>query len=152
MHSELEEFFVVLTALPSVLCHLLAEVVESVCEKCVSVYVCELTALLLCKFNKLRIDSSRNLTRLAENHTPHRVVHHYEASLALLESEKVHEGDVLHVLRERSNQWRITYARPYILHLIEELDEKVVHRELLKTVLLAYVINSSAHTAKVGHH
>ena len=33
-----------------------------------------------------------------ENADTHRVVHHYETSLALLESEKVHEGDVLHVL------------------------------------------------------
>ena len=56
-----------------------------------SVNVGEFAALLLCKLNEFGVDSAGNLARLAENHTPHRVVHHYEAALALLHGEEVHQ-------------------------------------------------------------
>ena len=152
VHSEFEEFFVVLTILPTILVHLLLEVVESVREQCVSINVGEFATLLLSKLYELRIDSSRNLTTLTENHTPHRVVHHHEATLALLHSEKVHQSDVLNILAEWSYQWRVANAWPYILYLVEELDQEVVHRQLFLALLLADVVDSLTHTAKVCHH
>ena len=91
VHSELEEFLVVLTVIPTVLVHLLLEVVEGVGEQCVRIYVGKLAALLLGELYEFWVDSSRNLTALTENHTPHRVVHHYEAALALLHGEEVHQ-------------------------------------------------------------
>ena len=91
VHSELEEFLVVLTVIPTVLVHLLLEVVESVGEQCVCINICKLAALLLGELYEFWVDSSRNLTALTKNHTPHRVVHHYEATLALLHGEEVHQ-------------------------------------------------------------
>ena len=58
----------------------------------------KLASLLSGKFYKLGSDFARNLSALAEYHTPHRVVHHHEASLALCHGEKVQQGDVLDVL------------------------------------------------------
>ena len=58
----------------------------------------ELAALLLGKLHKLRVDGSGDLAALAEDHAPHGVVHHDEATLALLDGEEVHEGDVLDIL------------------------------------------------------
>ena len=112
----------------------------------------KLAALLLSQLDQLGSDGTRNLATLAENHTPHSLVHHYKAALALLDSQQVHQRDVLDILAERSNQWRIAHARPYVLNLIEELDEQVVHRQLVLTLLLAYVVDGGAHTAEVGHH
>ena len=152
VHGELEEFLVILSVVPAVLVHLLLEVVEGVGEQCVGVHVGELAALLLGKLHQLWVDGSGNLAALAEDHTPHGVVHHHEAALALLHGEEVHQGDVLGILAEGGHQWRITHAWPYVLHLVEELDQKVVHRQLLLALLLADVVDGLAHSAQVCHH
>ena len=91
VHSEFEELLIVLTILPTVLVHLLLEVIECVAEQCVSIYICKLTTLLLGKLYEFWINLSRNLTTLTEDHTPHRIIHHYEAALALLHGKEVHQ-------------------------------------------------------------
>ena len=91
VHGELEEFLIVLTILPTVLVHLLLEVVECISKQCVGINICKLTTLLLGKLYEFRINLPRNLTTLTENHTPHRIVHHHEAALALLHGEEVHQ-------------------------------------------------------------
>ncbi len=127
MHGEFEEFLIVLTIIPTILVHLLAEVVESRFKQRVRIDIRELTALLLGKFLQFRSDLTWHLTTLTEDHTPHIVVHHHETALALLHGEEVHQSDVLCILRERSHEWWITDTRPYISHLVEELDEQIVH-------------------------
>ena len=98
MHGQLKEFLVVLTVFPSVLVHFLAEAVEGVVEQRVGVGIGELASLLGGEVHKLLIDGAWYLSALAENHSPHGVVHHDETALALLHGEEVHKGYILHIL------------------------------------------------------
>ena len=98
MHSQLEEFLIVGTILPTVLIHLLAEAVEGILEEGVRISIRKLEIFLLSQFDELRSDGARHLTTLTENHTPDGVVHHHVTPLALLHREEVHQGDVLRVL------------------------------------------------------
>ena len=129
VHAQFEEFLIVLSVVPAVLVHLLAEVGQSILQQGVGIDISKLTVLLLGQFHQFGIDGARDLSTLAEDHTPHGIVHHHEAALALFDGQQVHQGDVLHILRERCYQWRITYAWPYILHLVEEFHEHVVYRQ-----------------------
>ena len=152
MHSQLPQLFVVLTVLPSVLVHLLAEIVEGIGIEGVWIGIGELATLFLGQFNQFRGNLSRNLTALAENHTPHRVVHHHEAALALFHCEEVHQGDVLHILAERCYQWGIAYARPYIFYFVEQFHEHIVGCQFFVAALLADIVDGTHDTAQVGHH
>ena len=58
----------------------------------------EFLAVLLCQSHNLVVEFARERTALAEDHTPHGVVHHHEATLALSHGEQVHQGDVLDIL------------------------------------------------------
>ena len=152
VHGQLKQLFVVLTIFPAVLVHLLAEVVERVGQQRVRVCICKFATLLLGQRHQFGIDGTGYLATLAEDHTPHGLVHHHKPSLALLDGEEVHQRDVLHILAERSNQWRIAHARPHVFHFAEEFHEHVVHRQLLLALLLAQVVDGLANTAQVGHH
>ena len=152
VHAQFEEFLIVLSVVPAVLVHLLAEVGQSVLQQGVSIDISKLTVLLLGQFHQFGIDGARNLSALAEDHTPHGIVHHHETALALLDGQQVHQGDVLHILRERCYQWRITYAWPYILHLVEEFHEHVVYRQHSLALLLTQFVDHRHDTAQVGHH
>ena len=98
VHSQLEEFFVVLTVIPAVLIHLLLEAVKSIGDEGVRISIGEFTVLLLGQFYELFSDGARHLTALTENHTPDGIVHHSVATLALLNGQQVHQCDVLGVL------------------------------------------------------
>ena len=98
VHSQLKQFFVVFAIVPSVLVHLLLEVVKRIGDEGVRVGIGKLAALSLCQLQQFGIDSSRNLSALAQDHAPHGIVHHHEAALALFQGEKVHQRDVLHIL------------------------------------------------------
>ena len=98
MHGQFVEFFFVLTNIPSVLCHLFSESVEGIGDKCMWVGCGKFASLLGCKVDELLVDGAGYLAALAENHAPHRVVHHHEATLALSHGQQVHQGDVLHIL------------------------------------------------------
>ena len=98
MHSQFEEFFVVLSILPAILIHFLLEAFKCIGNEGVRICIGKLTLLRLGQFDKFRCNLTRHLTTLAENHAPDGIVHHYIAALALLHSEKVHQGDVLGIL------------------------------------------------------
>ena len=152
MHSELEELFVVLTVVPAVLVHLLLEAFEGVGNEGVRISGSELAVLLLGQLDELWIDGAGHLAALAENHAPDGVVHHDITTLALLHSQQVHQGDVLGILRERCHQWGITHARPYVLYLVEQLDEHVVHRQCGLALLLAQLVDHALDRTEVSHH
>ena len=152
MHSEFVEFLVVLSVIPSVLVHFLAEVVECVRNECTRVCIGKFASLLSSKVFEFLVDFARYASALAENHSPHRVVHHDETSLALCHGEQVHEGDVLHILAERCHEWWITYARPYVFNLIEQLHEHVVGREFGLAFCLQRIVDHLVDTCKVCHH
>ena len=152
VHTQLEEFLVVLTVVPAVLVHLLAEVVESVLQQRMGIDIGKLAILLLGQFHQLGIDGSRNLSALAKDHAPHGIVHHHETTLALFDGKQVHQGDVLHILRERCHQWGITHAWPYIFYLVEEFHEHIVYRQHGITLLLTQLVDHRHDTTQVGHH
>ena len=152
MHSQFEELFVVLSVVPSVLVHLLAELVERIGIEGVRVGVGELLALFLGESHQLGSYRAGHLAALAQYHAPHSIVHHDEAALALCHREQVHQGDVLGVLAERCHQWRIADHRPYVLHLVEQGHEHVVGVQFGFALLLAQVVDGSLYAAQVGHH
>ena len=75
------------------------------------------------------------MTCLAKNHVPNGVGNHAPTSLAFLHLHHVHQGEVLHILRERSHQARITYLWPNVGHFVEEFDEQVIGSQFWLTVL-----------------
>ena len=152
VHSQLEEFLVVLSVVPAILIHLLLEAIKRIGDKGMWIGIGKLTTLLLSQFDEFRSDSARHLAALAENHTPDGVVHHHIATLALLHSQQVHQGYVLGVLRERCHQWGITYAGPYILYLVKQLHQHVIHRECGLALLLTQLVNHGLDRTEVGHH
>ena len=119
VHGQFKEFLVILTAVPTIVSHFLAESVERIGDKRMRVVVGKLSFLLLCQFDEFGSNLSRHITALSEDHSPHRVVHHHKSSLTLLDSQQVHKCNILDILREWSNEWWITHARPYVCHLVE---------------------------------
>ena len=152
VHSQLEQLFVVLTVVPTILVHLLLEALEGIGDEGMGVVSGELTLLLLSQLDELGIDGARHLAALAQDHTPDGIVHHYIATLALLDGQQVHQRNVLRVLRERSYQWGIAHLWPYILYLVEQLHQHVVHRERRLALLLAQLVDHRLDRTKVGHH
>ena len=152
MHSQFEQLFVVLAVVPAILVHLLLKAIKRIGNEGVWISIGELTALLLSQFHEFGIDGTRHLAALAKNHTPDGIVHHDVASLALLHSEQVHQGNILGVLREWRYQWGITHARPYILYFVEQLDQHVVHRECGFSLLLTQLVDHRLDGTEVGHH
>ena len=98
VHSQLKQFFIVFAIVPSVLVHLLLEIVKRIGDEGVRIGIGKLAALSLCQLQQFGIDGSRNLSTLAQNHTPHSVVHHHETALALFLGEEIHQRDVLYIL------------------------------------------------------
>ena len=119
VHCQFKEFFVVLTAVPIVVCHLLAEGVEGIGHKRARIFIGKLTSLLLCQFMEYWVYIAWHLSTLAKNHAPHGIVHHHKASLALCNGKQIHKSNVLNILRERCDQWRITNTRPNVCHFVE---------------------------------
>ena len=114
--------------------------------------ISELKTLLLGQLNQLGSDCSGHLTALTKNHTPDGIVHHHVTTLTLLHGEEVHQSDILSVLREWCYQWGITYLWPYVLNLVEQLNQHIVHSECVLTLLLAFLINHLLDRTKIGHH
>ena len=85
VHGQFEEFLVVLSIVPAILVHLLAETVEGVGDERVRVNVGKLAFLLLSQFDEFGSDGAGDLSALAENHAPDGIVHHDVAALALLD-------------------------------------------------------------------
>ena len=52
-----------------------------------------------------------------------------------------YHSEVLHVLAERSHQWRITDTRPYVSYFIKELDEQLVLRHKRQIVFCLIFID-----------
>ena len=112
----------------------------------------EFAALLLGQLDEFGINLARHLTALTQYHAPDGIVHHHIAALALFHGQQVHQGDVLRVLRERCHQWGIAHLRPYILYLIEEFHQHVVHRQRGLALLFAQLVDHALDGAQVGHH
>ena len=98
MHSQFKEFLIVLTALPTIVFHLLAESIKCIVKQCMWIDIGKFAFLLDSEFFQFGCDLSRNLSALAEYHAPHGIVHHHIASLALLYRQQVHQGNILGVL------------------------------------------------------
>ena len=152
VHSKLKEFFVVFSAVPTILFHFFDEARQFVGIITLRVGIRKLKALLLGQFYDFGSHFARKFTALAENHTPDAVVHHRIAGLAHGFGEKIHEGNVLHVLREGSHEGRITHTGPYIGHLVEETNEQGILAERFFALGRAIVVDSGHHTREVGHH
>ena len=152
VHGQFKQFFIVLSAIPSVVGHLLAERIKRIGYERVRVGIGKLTFLLGSQLTEQRVYLTRHGTALAKNHTPHRVVHHYKSALALCHSEQIHQRDVLDILRERRDKWRISYTRPYIFHFLKQFYQHVVHGQLGLALALQYSVDYVAYAAKVGHH
>jgi len=119
MHGKLEELLIVLAIVPSVLVHLLLEVVQSGLQQGMRIDVGKLIAFLFGQLLQLGSDLAWHLTAAAEDHAPHGIVHIDITALALLHREQVHQRDVLGILREWCHQWWIAHTRPYVSNLVE---------------------------------
>ena len=129
VHSQFKQFFVVLSILPTVLVHLLLKLIQAVWQQRMWVGIGKFESFFLGQSHQFGCDCSRNFATLAQNHTPHRIVHHHETPLALLHCEEVHQRNVLHILREWRYEGWITHAWPNVFHLVEEVDKHVVGRQ-----------------------
>ena len=151
MHGEFEEFFVVLTELPPILIHLLAELVEFV-----GIVALRIIGLKLAPFGLGHLDEfgsyrAGELTALAQDHVPDIVGYHAPASLALLHLHHVHQREVLDILAEWGDEAGITHLGPYVCHLIKELDEELVCGEFGLLVLDLPLVERLEIVFKVGH-
>ena len=152
VHGELEELLFVLTFVPAVFGHLLAEAVEVVGIVFLRVGVGEFVTLRFGQLDELGIDGAGQTAALTENHAPHIVVHHGEAGLALGQREQVHERNVLDVLAERRDQGGIAHLRPDVGHLVKEADEEFVLAVGLFALALANHVDARHDAFQVGHH
>ena len=152
VHSQFEQLFVVLTVVPTVFVHFLLEAFKRIGNEGVRIGIRKFAALLLGQFDEFGSNRARHLTALAQNHAPDGIVHHHIAALALLHRQQIHQRDVLRVLRERCHQWGITDTRPYILYLVEQLYQHVVHRECGLALLIAQFVDHCLDRTEVGHH
>ena len=152
VHGQLEEFLVVLSIVPSVLVHLLAESVEGILQECMGIDIGKLQVLLGSQLLQFGRNLARHLAALAEDHAPDSIVHHHIAALALFHREEVHQGDVLRILRERRYQWGITHLRPDVFYLVEQLHQHVVHRQLRLTLLGTQFVDHGLDATQVSHH
>ena len=151
MHSELEEFLVVLSALPTEFLHLLNIVRQHIRIERLRVARVELHAFLFGEFDDFGCQFARQFARLAENHTPHRGVHTGERFFAHRLREQVHQSGVLHVLREWRYETRRTEHRPYTLHFLEEFNQQFVLAEGFLATLDKVGVDSGVHTLEVRH-
>ena len=87
-----------------------------------------------------------------QNHVPAVLVNLIETGLALGQSHDVHQGNVLGVLAEGGHQRGIAQHRPYISHLLEELDGQLVEGHLGFAVFLQGHVDGAVHTLQVAHH
>ena len=152
MHCELEEFLVVLAAIPTFLLHHLAELRKLVRILVLRVAGVEFLALSLREFDDFRSERSRKRTHLAEYHTPGILVYAAETRLVLAESEQVHKCGVLHVLAERGYEWRVAQTRPNVLNFVEELDHKRVKIALRLAVGALGGVDCRLEALEVCHH
>ena len=128
VHSEFEQLFVVLTAVPAKFFHLLDILRQHIRIEFLRVVGIELESFLFGQFDNLRCQFAGQFAGLAEYHAPHSGVHAREVFLAHRAAEEVHQRSVLHILAERRHETRRTEHRPYTLYLIEELNEQFVFR------------------------
>ena len=70
MHGELEQFLIVLTAIPTVFFHLLDEAIELVGIVRLGVFGAELVALFLGQLHNFGCQFAGQLAALAEDHAP----------------------------------------------------------------------------------
>ena len=152
VHGELEQFLIVLTAIPTVFFHLLDEAVELVGIVRLGVFGAELVALFLGQLHNFGCQFAGQLTALAQDHTPDGIVHHGVAGFVHRLGEKVHQSDVLHILAEGRYEGRIAHARPNVGHFVEEFHEEGIFREGFFALLLTVGVDGFAHTGQVGHH
>ena len=152
MHGEFQKFLVVLTAIPTILFHLLDEAVELVGIVRLRVFGAEFVALFFGQSHNFGCQFAGQLTALAEDHAPDGVVHHRIAGFVHRFGEEIHQSNVLHILAEGRNEGRITHTRPHISHFVEEFHQEGVFREGFFTLLLAVGVDGFAHTGQIGHH
>ena len=101
VHCKLEELLVVLTAVPALVLHHRAELVEFVREGILRGSCVEFKTFVFRKLNYLRSKFSRKSTHLSEDHVPCILVDGCPARLSLESAHKVHERRILHILAER---------------------------------------------------
>ena len=126
MHGIFEEFFVVLSGFPFLLPHHLTILFQLVRIVVLRIAGKELAAFAFCLFHDFRSQFARQLTGLAQNHIPDIIGNHSPAFLTLFHLDDIHHSQVLHILAEGSNQAGITNPRPYVSHLIEQLDQQFI--------------------------
>ena len=151
MHSELEQFLIVLSAVPTEFFHLFDVLRKHVRIEFLRVVGIELKAFLFRQRDDLRRQLTGQFTTLTEDHTPHSRIHTGEVFLTHRTAEEVHKGCILHVLAERGYQTRCTEHRPDTLYLVEQLHEQFVFAQLFLPFLLQVRVDSSVHTFEVRH-
>ena len=151
MHSEFEEFFVVLTEVPAVVLHFLAEYVKLIGVLVLRVAGEELTTLRLSECHEFGSNGTRQFARLAKKHAPDVVGDERPTLLALLHLHYVGECHVLNVLAERRYQRRITHLGPYVCYLVEEFYHQLVLSEFGQVVFFLVFVDGFEVALEVGH-
>ena len=151
MHSIFEEFFVVLSHFPFVLFHQFAIFVEGIGIVILRITFKELTAFTFCLFNDFGSKFARQTSGFTQNHIPDIIGNHSPTFFSFFHCHHVHHGEVLHVLAERSHQWRITDTRPYVSYFIKELDEQLVLRHKRQIVFCLIFIDRFQIGFEIGH-
>ena len=126
VHGELEQLFVVLSAIPTQFFHLFDILRQHVRIKGLRVVGIELHTLLFRQFDDLRSQCSGQFAGLAEDHAPHSRIHTRERFLAHRTAEDIHQRGILHVLREWRYQAWCTEHRPYALHFLEQFHKQLI--------------------------
>ena len=152
VHSEFEEFLLILTFVPTFVFHHLTEFREFVRIHVLRVAGIEFQVLFFGQVNDFRRKFSRELAHAAENHVPSVFVDSGPSRFAVEHVHQVHERSILHILAERCNKWWITKSWPYILDFIEELDHQCIQAYFRTSMSTLGSIDSSLEAFKIGHH
>ena len=152
VHGQFEEFFVVGAAVPAVVGHFLAVLVEGIGVVLLRVGVGKLVAFLVGQFDDFGGQGTGQSSALAEYHVPGVVVNHGPALFTFDELHEVHEGHVLDVLAEGGDEWGIAELGPDVFYFVEEHDEQVVQAEFGFALSLEQHVDAGVHAFEVGHH
>ncbi len=156
VHGVFKQLLVVFSYLPMLFVHHLTVLVERVGIVVLRVAGEELASFGFRFLDNLGSKLSGQSASLSEDHVPYIVGNHAPTLLALLHLHHVHQREVLHILAERCYKWRITDARPYIRHLVEQLYQQLVLRHQRLVVLyiaLVYCLEVLVEVChKATHH
>ena len=118
-----------MSRVPAFFGHHLAVFVQFVRIVGLRVGVGELPSLRFGQCLQFRCHFARQASGLAQNHVPDVVGNHAPAFFAFLHLDDVHQGQVFHILAERSHEAGVSHLGPDVGHFVEQLDEQFVLRQ-----------------------